>query len=228
MKPIRNFIDSFEHKGHKTLLTLLLALLVLTPFVQQAQSLKWLMVIITMLVLLAAARTVANVVVEYRVALVLAVLAVLSHFGALVEAARWLEVTRHLTTIVFLLWVCFLLLRNIIVRSHAVTADLILGAINVYLMMGVAFAFLFGLVEVLQPGSFSGLDQTMATDPSALPFLYFSFITMTTLGYGDVTPLSSYAMTTAYLEALFGQLYLAILIARLVGLYISRNTGDHK
>jgi hypothetical protein len=106
-----------------------------------------------------------------------------------------------------------------------VTAELILGAINVYLMIGMAFAFLYGLIEHLQPGSFTGLAAFSGAPERVIEFVYFSFVTMTTLGYGDVSPLTSYAMTASYAEAMFGQLYLAILVARLVGLYIARPRG---
>jgi hypothetical protein len=217
------FSGFFEKKGHKTLLTLVLVLLVFNPFFLQFQKLHWLMVIVTVLVLLAATRTVAKVAIEHRVAMALAICAVLPHFGVLVKDSVWLEAARHVATIIFLLWVSFLLLRNIIVRSHDVTVDLLLGAINVYLMVGIGFAFMFGLIELFQPGSFSGVGQSAMTGPESLPFLYFSFVSLTTLGYGDITPLTPFGMTTAYLEALFGQLYLAIMIARLVGLYISRS-----
>ena len=81
-----------------------------------------------------------------------------------------------------------LLLRDIILRSHSVTLELILGAINIYLMVGLAFAFMFGLIEHLQPGSFAGLAEKMNAPDSILNFIYFSFITLNTMGYGDITP----------------------------------------
>ena len=127
---------------------------------------------------------------------------------------------RRAATTLFLLVVCVLLLRDIIVRSHTVTRNLILGAINIYLMMALAFAFAYGLTEHLHPGSFTGLEEFGGGAADVINLLYFSFVTMTTLGYGDISPLTSFGMTTAYIEATFGQLYLAILLARLVSLYI--------
>ena len=228
MKTLREIPFNFEQKGHRTLLLALLTLLLVNPFFQHYDTFQWLLAVFLTMVLLAAVRTVASRVRQYRLALVLAVLAVAPQFGVLIERSEWLETVRYLAMMSFLFWVCALLLRNIIVRSHTVTTDLILGAINIYLMMGVAFAFMFGLIEHLQPGSYTGLGESMLALDPVFPFLYFSFITLTTLGYGDITPITSFGMTAAYTEAMFGQLYLAILVARLVGLYIGRRGVTEK
>jgi voltage-gated potassium channel len=230
MKTLREIPFNFEQRGHRTLLLALLTMLLVSPFFQQYDTFQWLLAVIFTLVLLAAVRTVANRAGQYRVALVLAVLAVVPQFGVLIERSEWLETVRYLAMMLFLFWVCALLLRNIIVRSHAVTTDLILGAINIYLMVGVAFAFMFGLIEQLQPGSFTGLGESLLVQDPVYPLIYFSFITLTTLGYGDITPITSFGMTAAYIEAMFAQLYLAILVARLVGLYIGQRgvTDENK
>lgn len=228
MKPLKEITSNFEQKGHRALLLALLTVLLVAPFVQQYEKFQWLLAVILALVLLAAVRTVANQVRQYRLALVLAVLAVVPQFGVLIERSEWLETVRYLAMMSFLFWVCALLLRDIIVRSHAVTTELILGAINIYLMMGVAFAFMFGLIEHLQPGSFTGLGELTPLLNPVFPLVYFSFVTLTTLGYGDIAPITSFGMTAAYIEAIFGQLYLAILVARLVGLYIVRRGTPDK
>ena len=222
MQPLKEVITNFEHRGHRVLLMTLLLLIVVSPFVQHYRGVRWLLAVFVTLVLLAAIRTVANQARQYHIALMLGVLAMVSQFAAMIMHPGWLESVRYISMMSFLFWVCGLLLRDIIVRSQNVTLELIFGAINIYLMVGLAFAFMFGLIEHLQPGSFTGLAEQMNAPDSILNFIYFSFITLTTLGYGDITPLSPYATTASYSEAIFGQLYLAILVARLVGLYIAR------
>ena len=222
MQPLREVTTNFEHGGHRVLLMTLLLLIVVSPFVQQYVGVRRFLAVFMTLVLLAAVRTVANQARQYHIALVLGVLALVSQFGVLIMNLAWLETVRYTAMMLFLFWVCGLLLRDIILRSQSVTLELILGAINVYLMVGVAFAFMFGLIEHLQHGSFAGLAEQMNAPDSILNFVYFSFITLTTLGYGDITPLTPYATTASFTEAVFGQLYLAILVARLVGLYIAR------
>jgi len=109
-----------------------------------------------------------------------------------------------------------------VMRGEEVTADKISGAVCVYLLIGVTWGLLFSAIERLQPGSFqpgSAVDATSTGERLPL-FVYFSFVTLTTVGYGDVLPLSPLARSLAVVEAVLGQIYLATLIARLVGLHI--------
>ena len=99
-------------------------------------------------------------------------------------------------------------------------AEKIAAAVCVYLLLGVVWQDLYILVDVLIPGSYNA-ESLSITD-----FLYFSFITLSTLGYGDITPVNSPAQALAFTEALVGQLYLTILVARLVGLYIANAGPD--
>lgn len=137
------------------------------------------------------------------------------YWGRLVDAA-------------FVGFVAFLLLREV-VRSHRVTLDTILGGISIYLLIAVFYSSLYSAVEIFHPGSFldrgSPLEElgNQSTKVGRYPALgYYSFVTMTTLGYGDITPVTSVARNLASSQAIIGQLYVAILIAFLVGLFISQ------
>jgi len=110
----------------------------------------------------------------------------------------------------------YLISKKVMIESKGVTGETLWAAVNVYLLIGLLFAFLYMLTESLVPGSFKG--GFSADQPGQL-FVYYSFVTMTTLGYGDVTPDTQMAATLAYVQALIGQLYVAILIARLVSMY---------
>lgn len=108
-------------------------------------------------------------------------------------------------------------------RSPKVTGDSLAGAVCIYLMIALIWGHLFLLVEFLLPGSFSFThgDKAMALWLSRefYPFYYYSLITMTTVGFGDMLPLTTAARTLTTLEAIIGQVYLTILVARLVGMY---------
>jgi hypothetical protein len=127
----------------------------------------------------------------------------------------------------FFAFVAIALLARIL-REDKVSMNTIYGAICVYLLIGISWGFLYALTEFLHPGSFV-VASISAPEPVALqtPFndtlTYFSFATLTTLGYGDITPTAAPARTLAYLEAIVGQFYMAILVARLIGLHIVRD-----
>ncbi|MCA9503057.1 MAG: potassium channel family protein [Myxococcota bacterium] len=116
---------------------------------------------------------------------------------------------------------------NSLVQARDVSPDTVIGGICVYLLIGLCFAMAFVLLNDLVPGSFERDRVAIvrhADDPSAhaTTLLYFSFVTLACLGYGDVAPKGELAEMFAVSEALIGQLYLAIFIARLVGLYVSQ------
>ena len=104
-----------------------------------------------------------------------------------------------------------------VVRTERVTHDVISGAIAVYLLVGIAWAVVYALVEGLNPGSFRLGPAGQGTIWEQL--LYFSFTTLSTLGFGDITPVNPIARMWTVFEAIFGTLYLAILVARLVSLF---------
>lgn len=115
-------------------------------------------------------------------------------------------------------WVLF---RRLL-TARKVDTDSILGAICVYFLIGLTFGYLYQLIEVFFTGSFSHTvnSNVLATQADANSnFFYFSFITMTTIGYGDITPLHPVARSLAMLHGVAGQMYIAILVARLVSLY---------
>jgi membrane-associated HD superfamily phosphohydrolase len=220
MKSLSETKTALRQKGHRLLLASILLMILASPFLSVNPTFSWLLDVFLILVLLAAARTVAGPGLRFKIVLVLGLAALLSQLALLGTQWGWLATSRYVATPLFLFWVSGMLLRDIVSRSHTVTAELILGAVNVYLMIGVGFAFIYGLIELLQPGSFAGLEELASTPDRMLYFLYFSFITMSTLGYGDISPLTPHGMTATYIEAIFGQMYLAILVARLVAMYI--------
>jgi hypothetical protein len=107
-------------------------------------------------------------------------------------------------------------------REREVSADVIMGAVCVYLLLGLMWGLVFSVLETFGPGSFRfGEGQTT----NVSNFIYYSFVTQTTLGYGDITPVSAPARSLSLLDAVAGQLYLAVLIARLVGMHIAQSSA---
>lgn len=112
-----------------------------------------------------------------------------------------------------------------VARGTEVSGNRLVGAICIYLMLGVIWAIAYTIVAMADPQAFAGLSPPNEHGWDS-GWIYFSFTTMTTLGYGDIAPLSPVARTLAYLQAIFGQFYIAILVAGLVSAYItSRGTG---
>lgn len=111
-------------------------------------------------------------------------------------------------------FVCYHLLRYAL-QAGAVDVEKIAAAANVYLFFGLIWRDLYSLTNILIPGAFN-TELLSQTD-----FLYYSFVTLSTLGYGDIAPVIGPAKALAFMEAIVGQLYLTILVARLVGLHIA-------
>lgn len=130
------------------------------------------------------------------------------------------------SSIVFFVFVIAIILTTII-ASNDVTFDIIFGAMSVYLLIGVTWAFVYAFVEIFNPGQFDfgafvSETATKATHGELRLFTYFSLVTLSTLGYGDITPITPVARSLSSLEAVIGQLYIAVLIGRLVGMHISQ------
>jgi hypothetical protein len=110
-----------------------------------------------------------------------------------------------------------ILLTKCLLAIKVVTADLVFCAISIYLLIGVGWGGVYAIVEGISPGSFS-----VALGSEDL--LYFSFVTLTTVGYGDVLPLSILGKRLAILEAAMGSIYMAVIVAMIVGRYMSMNS----
>jgi voltage-gated potassium channel len=137
-----------------------------------------------------------------------------------------LGIVSFLSFFCFNLFITVFMIRHI-ARSQQVTLTIIINSINGYLLIGVLGAVLLAMTQLVQK-LFFNVDTgaiNFAGDTAAgfHDYLYFSFVTLTTLGYGDITPVSAFAKSLTIVIAICGQLYLTILIAMLVGKYLSRS-----
>jgi len=116
-------------------------------------------------------------------------------------------------------------LRHVLFDDH-IDLNRLIGAVCAYLLLGITISILNMLIYRYIPNSFSGLSG-IDTRTNTIEMIYYSFVTMTTLGFGDITPDGSLARVLAYLAAIAGQFYIAILVGTLVGMYLSqKNHGE--
>jgi len=139
--------------------------------------------------------------------------------GAAVGSGLHLVADGLVISLFFLVCVCIVIE---LFSEQQVGLGSVSAALCIYLLIGLAFAFVYDVIERVEPGSFQGLPLGYATvDGNMSGLMYYSFVTLTTLGYGDVTPLTQTAHTFAMLEALLGQVVLVVLVARLVGMQVA-------
>ena len=158
--------------------------------------------------------------------LALALPALVSDVAVYFFRDEWVLLVSCLLDLLFLLFITASIIAQV-VKKDRVGADKIFGAICGYLMLGLVWALIYGALELSQPGSFQ-LTTSAAGTPTHTPphwadldnFIYYSRVTLSTLGYGDIVAVSRAARSLSAMEAIVGQLYLAILLARLIGLHI--------
>lgn len=130
---------------------------------------------------------------------------------------------QKLNPVTFILNTLFFIIVTVALVSHVAQAkevyrSTLLSAINSYLLIGLSLSLLFLILDLLIPGSFT---QVNAAEEGLSAFVYYGFVTLTTLGYGDITPTTPVARSLASFTALFGQLYLVIIMALIIGKFLS-------
>jgi hypothetical protein len=145
-------------------------------------------------------------------------------YGTGGSTGRVLLVGSHLLAAGVFVFALYRILRAVLVNQAS--GDAIFGAVCGYLLLGIIWALVYSAVETASPGSF------ISSAPSQTPIVagrldrgilsYYSFITLATVGYGDVTPSAPLPRTLAWIEAITGQFYLAILVAGLVGIKVTQ------
>ena len=216
------------------LFTTLLALLVGAPLVRHfstgsAQLAQGIVTGLFILLLLSAVFAVAETRLTTRVAIALAVPVLVFEVLQVVFPGKAFGVPAYLLSALYLAYVIFVVVRFLFTTDRA-NANTICAAVCVYLLLGILGALLISTVTMLGENPYKTAQATAAADmrfggSQSSDVLYFSFVTLTTLGYGDVTPTSHMAKLLAVAEAVVGQLFLAVLVARLVGLQIMDARG---
>jgi voltage-gated potassium channel len=203
------------------LLATLLFMLAVVPFLEGLSSLHTFFNIFLSVVLISAVYALSQKIRDFVAAVVLAIPMLLSIWSDYFVHSDALFLIGRICGILFLAFTIFHILRHIF-QQQEITRDTIAGAAAVYLLFALMWAFIYIVLEHLQPGSFAtSLTQTLEERNI---FIYFSLVTITTLGYGDIAPVTYIARSLAVLEAVVGQLYLVVLVSWLVGMYVSKKS----
>lgn len=214
-------------RGEAVLPWLLVALLVLmfvaTPLADmglvQRPFVGMVMVIVVLSGLLALGRSGRMALPVIAVGMLLLILQVLSSMSLVPE----LRLALDAVAILFLSLLCLLLLLGLFAPGR-ITVHRIIGAVVVYLLIGLLFAIFFDLTERLAPGAFAMGPSPAPRVTSGSQFFYLSMITLTSVGFGDMAPVHPFARSLVMLEAVIGQIYTTVLLAWLVSLEISHRT----
>ncbi|MGW8192834.1 MAG: ion channel [Desulforhopalus sp.] len=219
----------FNAQGpYGTLLLGLFAMLIVYPFLGSHRSVSWVLDIIMLGVVFLSLRIIRGRGLLFTLLWIIGISAFLLSVLGRSTGSQFTSLVGTGIRSLFMCYLMIIIFRDCMHRNE-VTFDTICGASCVYVMLGLAFGSLYALLEGLSPGAFyikpSNVSPDSISQLSSIEFdlEYFSFIAMTTVGFGDIIPVNPMARSMAALEGMLGQLYLTIIIARLVGLEI----GNH-
>ena len=225
MKPIHRHVTRFwseERSLTAFLILLIVEIFLIAPMEITGLAFRIINSMVFSLLLLAGLLTMTKRKELQAVATMVVVLAIATRVARRFFGVAGLEILDGLLMLICTIGFLAVVLWQVY-REGPVTAHRIQGAVAGYLLLSAIFALAYSLVESIQPGSFQmsqAQDQVRAQVVMDRSFYYFSVVTLTTTGYGDITALSPSARTLVMMEALIGQLYTAILIARLVSLHV--------
>ena len=198
------------------------------PFVEEIEGGELIVSGLFSLVLVAGVLAVAD---RKRVLVIAIVLAIPAIAGRWINHFRPGLISPAVFLVAGLILIAFVVgnLLRFILRAPSVNTEVLCASISAYLMLGLMWTMAYWLVDQLTPGgAFSFNTNTGTRSMNGFTGFYFSFITLSTVGYGDITPVSRIARWLAAMEAMTGLLYVAVLIARLVSLYSAPRSAEQR
>jgi hypothetical protein len=223
-------VKTFILRRYGSLLLVLVGLLIIQPFVETLVG-KVLIEVLFIAALIAGLRAVESSRHLFRFEVLLLVVSVICGTTGKVLDNESLFTIGLIGESLFLALVGIKILIDLF-QTKKITEDSLAGAVCVYLLIGLVWTYLYLIIEVFIPGSFSFTQgdarMQMWVSSEFYPFYYFSLVTMTTVGYGDLLPVSTAARSLATMEGILGQIYLTILVARLVGMYLMHQQGTEE
>lgn len=217
MSSRRDIHTWYDANRFNLLFIAMVMLIMIPPFLPASKFVGILIYILISFVILNALLIIFSTHARFKLGLIIATL-MLSYIWIVQLAVQnnpELELLSNLLLII-LFGVAFTRIIGAILRMKKISARVVVGGIGAYLLLGLIGAFFFGIIEILYPGSFTNSDVFQGFYSE----IYLSFVTISTLGYGDITPLTAQGQAAAILVSVTGQLYLAILMAMLVGKFL--------
>jgi len=144
--------------------------------------------------------------------------------GAVMDKAGF-SYAHLLLLLCFFIWVTWVLVHQVLFTGD-INGNKIVGSICIYMLLGLIWAMLYLLIAEVVPGSFNGVQQAPWLENFS-EAVYFSFVTITTLGYGDISPVLPFARFLVFMEAIVGGFYMAIVVASLSGVRLSAGGAAH-
>ncbi len=218
----------FKYSFHNLLSWLILYLLI-APFLEKAPHASIFLTFFISLILFFAVYTVHQYTKYFRFSVIILAIALILLW---LEAFKLLNFPRIISLMVLIIYFgvlvqCF---KKFIFSAKKVDSPLIFAALCLYLFIGMLWGLFFEGLEYFCPGSFEGILNVAAHTEMQIrqQFIYFSFVTLTTLGYGDILPKTHKAMALCQMEAIVGQFYMAVILARLVGIQVASEFSPEK
>jgi hypothetical protein len=219
LKPVKIPIIKLRIGGFFFLLITLILWFVLSPFLEGLIRLSILFDLFVTFILLSGILAVIQKKSVFIFGLIFALFTIILRWSTHLLDISSMEVVNNILSILFMGFIVGIILSYLF-KEEEITSDVIMGAICGYFLIGLLWNSVYALLETLEPSSFQVSQAHVAGGPD---FIYYSFVTLTTLGFGDITPISKPAQSLSLLEAVMGQLYLAILVARLIGIHIAQS-----
>jgi len=199
----------------------IIGLIVITPIIQEFSKLSFLFKIGTTIIFLTGIYGLANSRKRMIAATILYIPMFLTTWSDFFPSIKHIKFIGNLAGFILILGLIYFIFRKI-ATARTVSLELIKAAITAYLLLGFAWTLPYLIIYFHNPNSFSNIDVGAGRQVFE-SFLYFSYVTLTTLGYGDMCPVSGIARSVALVEAIVGQLYLVIVISWMVGIKVGQD-----
>lgn len=215
----------FQRNRYGLLLICILLTIIVAPVVLDYYELRIVWDIALSLVVISALYTLTQKRKTLIIGMTLAALSIIGIWGSFISPKFAVQLAHILIDLVFISFITFHIFTATF-RSKVITRNVINGAIAVYLLIGFFWTYIYALLHILHPGSLTATGKVL--HGSYQVFMYFSFVTLTTLGFGDITPVTPLARSLVILEAILGQVYLIVNVSWLVGLYVAHTREQRR